>query len=204
MPSLCGGKDQQDAFSIIQEQLKVLPNLAYADQNSDYLYVIETDASNYSIAAVLKQQFEGGERLISCWGRGLSKSEANYSTNDKELLSILSCILKYQHLIAGKKLEIRSENITALAFQRLKTSNLSRAKRWAVYLSCFLDNDRTTCTHLRGSQNTLADALSRVVYAQDSEPLTKLEKELLSDDYNINTLRSDLIKELNTEETDSE
>lgn len=196
------GKEQQDAFLIIKKQLKELPKLSYAIQNSNYPYIIETDASDKSVAGVLLQRVDGVERLISSFGRNLRDAETRYSTNDKEILAILLCILKFQHLIAGKPLEIRTDSITATAFKNMKGSHMSRSLRWSQFLSPYLDT--ATFSHIAGSKNLLADALSRVNYTEDSEISTKLEKELLQNEFTINFIGSELAAELELNEQDEE
>ena len=47
-------------------------------------FILETDASNIAIGAVLKQKFEDGEFPIGYFSKSLTKTERNYSTYERE------------------------------------------------------------------------------------------------------------------------
>ena len=56
---------------------------------------IEADASDYAIGACLSQpDLDGKLRLVAYYAKKLDKAQVNYSTLDKELLTIIDS-LKY-------------------------------------------------------------------------------------------------------------
>jgi hypothetical protein len=85
------GAVQQSAFEQLKEQLSSAPILVYA--NPSQPYVLQTDASDCAVGAVLSQkQDDGSERPIAFWSHKLNKAEFNYSATEKELLAIvLAC-----------------------------------------------------------------------------------------------------------------
>ena len=83
--------DQQceDAFLSLKEKLCSAPILKFPD-TTDHggMFILDTDASDTSIGAVLSQiDSDGRERVIAYGGRALNKSERNYCTTRKEMLA---------------------------------------------------------------------------------------------------------------------
>jgi len=73
------------AFEEVKARLVGDPVLACPD------FILQTDASDYGIGAILSQDTEKGERVISYSSRTLNGAEKNYSTTEKECLAIVSC-----------------------------------------------------------------------------------------------------------------
>ncbi|SYW74704.1 uncharacterized protein UHO2_01570 [Ustilago hordei] len=53
---------------------------------------LETDASDFAIAGVLKQEHEGRWHLVAFYLRKMSSAEKNYEIHDKELLAVVTCL----------------------------------------------------------------------------------------------------------------
>ena len=80
---------------------------------------VETDASNYAIAAILSIRLPDGEiHPMAFHSRTLSSSKLNYDTHDKELLAIFEAlkngviILKVPELRSTWSLTIRTWSIS--------------------------------------------------------------------------------------------
>jgi RNase H-like domain found in reverse transcriptase len=82
----------------------------------------------------------------------------NYSTADKELLAIVQTMKKFQHYLRGTKYPVivKSDHRNLRTFMTTKELN-ARQARWAEELSSY----NFVIEHIKGKENTVADALSR-------------------------------------------
>ena len=74
----------------MKQKLTTAPVLVYPDLTKPF--ILDTDACDRGIGAVLSQMHDGQERVVAYGSRALSKSERNYATTRKELLA---CVLFY-------------------------------------------------------------------------------------------------------------
>jgi hypothetical protein len=71
------------------------------------LLVIETDASNYALAAILSQVKSNGEiHLVTYLSRTFSDTKLNYNTHDKELMAIYEAFKAWCHYLEGTEVPI--------------------------------------------------------------------------------------------------
>jgi RNase H-like domain found in reverse transcriptase len=69
--------------------------------------VIETDASDYALAAILSQVESNGEiHLVTYLSWTFSDTELNYDTDDKELMAIYKAFKAWRHYLEGTKVPI--------------------------------------------------------------------------------------------------
>jgi len=66
------------------------PVLAYPDSTREC--ILDTDASNHSVDAVLSQVQEGREMVVTYYSKSLSVAEKNYCTTRKELLTVIKAV----------------------------------------------------------------------------------------------------------------
>ena len=64
--------------------------------------MLDCDAGDQGIGAVLLQEQDGAERVIAYGSRRLSKSQKNYSTTKKELLACVVFVQEFSHYLKGK------------------------------------------------------------------------------------------------------
>ncbi|KAJ8346917.1 hypothetical protein SKAU_G00283180 [Synaphobranchus kaupii] len=64
------------AFDQLRAALTEAPVLAYPDTQRPL--IVDTDASNTGVGAVLSQEDEDGERVVAYYSRALGKAEHNY------------------------------------------------------------------------------------------------------------------------------
>lgn len=106
-----------------------------------------------AIGSVLSQ----AEKPIAYYSRTLNSAEKNYSTIEKELLSILDSTKHFRPYLFGQKFIIETDHNPLVWLNKIKEPN-SRLTRWKLKLEEF-DFD---VVYKKGKENKVADALSRI------------------------------------------
>jgi len=75
-------QEHQTAFEEVKARLVADPVLAC--QDFDKPFILQADAIDYGIGAILTQETERGEKVISYSSRTLNGTEKNYLTIEKE------------------------------------------------------------------------------------------------------------------------
>ena len=162
----CWNKKENEAFDRIKSLITTAPILSHFDP--DRQIRIETDASDFAIGACLSQptiEDSKDYRPVCFYSRKLLPAEQNYHVHDKELLAIVDTLDYWRPYLLGSKfkLEILCDHRN-LTFFRQKQLLRPRHARWSL----FLEDYWFTLSYRPGSENTLADALSR---RPDYEPI---------------------------------
>ena len=149
------GAPQQKAFSILKQSLCSAPVLAYPD--FDRPFILQTDASNVGLGAVLTQIDQKGlERVIAYASSTLSQRERNYSAIEKEALAIVFAVKHFRFYLLGRKFCIVTDNSALRWLHSMEPKG--RIARWIMDLQEF----DFTVKHRPGGANSNADALSRL------------------------------------------
>lgn len=144
----------QAAFDTFKTILTTEPILQYPDFSKEFL--LTTDASDYAIGAVLSQGEVGKDLPIAYASRTLNKAETNYSTTEKEALSIVWATNHFRPYLYGRKFTILTDHRPLTWLFNCKNP-CSRLLRWRLKLEEY----EYTIQYKPGKVNSNADALSR-------------------------------------------
>ena len=120
---------------------------------------IATDASDHAVGAVLQQLIDGTWSPIAYFSKKLQPAEMRYSTFDRELLAVYLSVKHFRHFVEGREFHILTDH-RPLTFS-LRAQHDQHSPRQARHLD-FVAQFTTDIRHIRGSDNTPADALSRM------------------------------------------
>ena len=121
--------------------------------------VIETDASDYALAAILSQVEPNGEiHPITFLSQTFTDTELNYDTHDKELMAIFEAFKAWRHYLEGTDVPIDvvtdHKNLEYFCTTRILSR---RQARWSTFLSSF----NMVIRFRPGRLGTKPDALTR-------------------------------------------
>ncbi|KAL0173711.1 hypothetical protein M9458_029679 [Cirrhinus mrigala] len=146
------------AFARLKTSFTTAPILKHPDPALPF--VLEVDASDCGIGAVLSQRHGHPAKLYPCafYSRKLSTAERNYDVGNKELLSMKTAIEEWRHWLEGAihPFQVITDHKNLEYVKSAKRLN-SRQARWSLFFSRF----HFTVTYRPGSKNSKADALSR-------------------------------------------
>ena len=139
------------SFRTLKMLLTNDPILAYPNVNKQF--VINTDASNFALGAVLSQN----NHPIYYASRTLKQHEINYSTAEKELLAVAWAVTYFRPYLFGRKFAIKTDHEPLQWLVSIKEPN-SKFVRWRLKLEEY-DYE---IVYKRCKTNGNADALSRI------------------------------------------
>ena len=140
----------QSAFDNLKQHLLSPPILK--PPNFSLEFTLCTDASDTGLGAVLQQ----GTQVVAYASRTLNPAERNYSVIEKECLALVYAVKQFRHYLLGKHFTILTDHnpLVWLSAQKMQ----GRLSRWALALQEY----EYTIKYRKGSQNSNADALSRL------------------------------------------
>ena len=166
----CWGNLEEKAFETLKTKLVSPPILSYP--RYDLPFLLQTDASDLALGGVLGQLIDGEVRVIAYGSRSLTAAEQNYSTIEKEALSIVHFVGEYRHYLLGRKFILETDHAPLSFLNKHAAEPKGRLGRWAVQLSEFDFELR----YRPGRENGNADCLSRLpVTTIAAEPLAEEE-----------------------------
>lgn len=149
-----------ESFEAIKRILTSEPILT--NPNYDQPFIIQTDASNLGVGAVLLQGFGESERVISYFSRKLSSAEQKYQTTERECLAVINAIEKFRPYIEGARFTVVTDHASLQWLQNLRDP-AGRLGRWALRLQAH----NFELVHRKGRLMVVPDALSRAVDSVD-------------------------------------
>lgn len=152
------GREEEVAFNTVKDLFLDTVMLKHPDYNRRFY--VQTDGSGYAVGAELFQISECGDRgVIAFASRTLRGAELHYTTTEKELLGIVFALQKFRTIILGQEIVIRTDHQALTFLKRCRLLN-NRLTRWVLFIEQF----DYTIEHVKGSENVVADVLSRFPY----------------------------------------
>ena len=147
--------EHEKAWLKLRELMSEAPVLAYPDK--DAKFILDTDASDYGIGAVLSQEIDGEERVIAYGSRVLSRTERRYCITRRELLAVVYFCKLYRHYLIGKPFTVRTDHKALKWLKNFKQPE-GQLYRWLEELE---EYNMETIVHRPGKKHCNADGLSR-------------------------------------------
>ena len=147
----------QDAFNSLKKVFTSAPILTH--WIPDAQLIVETDASDYALAAILSVVNEDNEvHPVAFHSRTFTAVELNYDTHDKELLAIFEAFKIWRHYLEGPAypIDVVTDHKNLEYFSTTKVLTWRQAW-WSEYLSQF----NLVIRFCPGRLGTKLDALTR-------------------------------------------
>ena len=142
-----------EAFTQLKDNLTANILLPFPDFTSPF--IIDCDASDIGMGAVLSQLVQGMERPISLESRKFTDAERKWHIREKEALAILYGLTKFRRFVLGCHFTVRTDH---QSLEWLFNAKNGRLCRWALAMSEYLPFQ---IQHRKGSTHANVDALTR-------------------------------------------
>ena len=119
-------------------------------------FVLDVDASDKGIGAVLHQVQNDRERVIENASRALNRAERNYCITEKELLAVRFFIEHFRQYLLGRNFLVRTDHQALIWLFKLKEPR-GKIARWIELLSHY----DFSIAYRPGHKQAHCDALSR-------------------------------------------
>jgi len=180
------GREQNIAFEKLKPQFRTAPILAHFYPERET--VIETDASDFALGAILSQFQDKRLHPVAFHSRKLNSSKRNYEIHDKELLAILEAFMEWKHYLysADKPITVYTDHQNLQHFLTTKKWN-QRQIRWRQLLASF----NIKIIYQPGSRSDKPDALSRRPEYHPEEGAEHTEQSILKPEHFLISLVQD-------------
>ena len=118
-----------------------------------------TDASDTAVGAALQQKAQRKWEPLAFFSKKLNPAETKYGAYDRELLSVYLAVKYFRHMVEARTFVIFTDHKPLTYAYRQKPEKCS--SRQFRYLD-FIGQFTTDIRHIRGEDNVVADALSRI------------------------------------------
>ena len=152
-------KECQNAFQALKNKLVNAPVLAHPDFSQSF--ILDVDACDQSIGAVISQKINGEEHAVGFASRTLTKSERAYCVTRKELLALVTFVKHFKHYLYGKKFLVRTDHSSLKWLMNFKNPE-GQIARWIETLASY----DMKVEHRPGRLHQNADGVSRIPCTQ--------------------------------------
>jgi hypothetical protein len=175
------------SFRRLKSALMSSPILAYPQ--AGLTFILDTDASDSGIGAVLSQVHNGNERVVAYASKSLSRAERNYCTTFKELLAVVKFCKHFKHYLYGSPTIVRTDHASLTWLRNFKNPEGMLA-RWIATLENMSILD---ITHRPGVRHVNADVLSRL---KPRRPCPRSDCPCCKDDCDLTKPNANVVKQI--------
>ena len=140
---------------MFESALSTEPILKLPDMSKEF--VLQTDASESAIGAVLLQESEGEFFPVAYISKKLSSRECKYSVIEKECLALVWAVKRFHVYLYGKPFTVQTDHQPLIYLSQAVFTN-GRLMRWSLFLQSY----QMHIEAIKGSQNVGADYMSRM------------------------------------------
>src|SRR6202789_3115664 len=129
--------EARQSFEALKRAFTSAPVLTHWIPNKPI--IVETDASDYALGAILSIQDDSGEiHPVAFYSRSFTSPELNYDNHDKELLAIFDAFRVWRHFLEGSAspIDVVTDHKNLEYFSTTKVLT-RRQVHWSEYLSQF-------------------------------------------------------------------
>ncbi|MCG8048362.1 MAG: DDE-type integrase/transposase/recombinase [Candidatus Thiodiazotropha taylori] len=167
------GPEQSKSFSLLKERLTNAETLGYFNPNAKTMVI--ADASPVGLGAVLVQQQNGEQRIISYASRTLTDVEKRYSQTEKEALALVWACERFSIYLIGIDFELITDHKPLEVIYGKTSKPSARIERMVLRLQPY----RFTVKYKSGRSN-IADPLSRLTQGQtEKSQVSKVAEEYI-------------------------
>ena len=137
----------------------------------DRPFILDTDASNTGMGAVLSQEINGIERPVAFYSRTLDKCRRNYCVTRRELLAVVWAVEHFRPYLWGQRFLLRTDHASLIWLKSFKEPP-GQLARWFEVLAQF----DFEMVHRAGAKHGNADGMSRKRPCSEPGPCEKCDK----------------------------
>lgn len=119
-------------------------------------FILDTDASQHAMGAVLSQNIDGGERVVEYYSKTFNRAEQNYCVTRRELLAVVRSVKHFEPYLLGRHFVLRTDHASLKWLMNFREPE-GQVARWIQRLQEF----NFDVIHRSGAKHANADALSR-------------------------------------------
>ena len=151
--------EAQTAFDTLKQALQDATSLAFPHPNIPC--IVDSDASDVAIRAVLSQVIDGVERPIAFYSKVMNATQRNYCPTRRELLAVIAAMQYFRHYLLRNKVVLRTDHHSLKWLNTFKRPEGIMA-RWIETLA----EIDYTIEHRPGRLHCNADGVSRPICKQ--------------------------------------
>ena len=150
-------EDAESSFTKLKSELADAALLNYSNPSEGNFHLV-TDASKFAVGAALHQCNGTSSIPIAFFSKRLQSAQRSYSAFDRELLAVYLSVLHFKPIVEGRIVVVFTDHKPLVnAFVSPNILKSDRQQRHMAIISEYVHSFE----YVRGSDNIVADALSR-------------------------------------------